>query len=661
MSIIILCFIFIIYNVNADYNNNNNNNKIPLTIINKTIALSRGAVCLDGSPPGFYFRPSLSKHNNNKKWVIFFKGGGWCEDVKGCFERSKTELGSSTKFPLYFGLGGPIDPNESNNPTFFSYNHVILWYCDGASFSGNNNNKEIFVNNKTGTTSKLYFRGFRILNVLFDILLKPPYNLNMATDVLLTGGSAGGLAAYLHADYIKNEKLPFVSNFRVAPISGFFPLHDNADGQPFFGSYMKKVFNLHQSKDGINQKCIRSFNDSNNDETWKCMFANYTLGFTSSDIPFFPIQSIYDSVQLAFILNSTELNKFGCLLRIYPQFAECTEKQITLLNIFAKDVLHDIQVQFLNKSYNSKNNNDGGFIENCYEHVQGQGSLGFNGYRLNNITMNVALSKWWYGDNNNNNNNDNNSGTRNNPFFHWPIFLNLTAPIQPSLSCNVAPPDPIDFVLTASTFTLAIDSKFGSITSVRDTLSSIEFVDKNSIIPLFEVVLSGCNPNKMKRNNQSNHILINASGFTDISVYMNNKYNLIISEFKHHPVEPSLICNTSFIVEDSLKKTDKVRSNINCYYYDNEKQIKIITKKSKHIITCPVIKTISFPNFHQQYDLGNGDSIVAPWYEGVVVQNPGLQPTWYYNSTMLKASPPKSNGEFFPWTMYPGFASFQFI
>ena len=34
MSIIILCFIFIIYNVNADYNNNNNNNKIPLTIIN---------------------------------------------------------------------------------------------------------------------------------------------------------------------------------------------------------------------------------------------------------------------------------------------------------------------------------------------------------------------------------------------------------------------------------------------------------------------------------------------------------------------------------------------------------------------------------------------------------------------------------------------------
>lgn len=50
--------------------------------------------------------------------------------------------------------------------------------------------------------TKLYFRGFRILKATIDALLTA--GMNKATDVILTGCSAGGLATYLHADYVMN-------------------------------------------------------------------------------------------------------------------------------------------------------------------------------------------------------------------------------------------------------------------------------------------------------------------------------------------------------------------------------------------------------------------------------------------------------------------------
>ena len=35
-----------------------------------------GAVCLDGSPGGFYFRPALTPEHQND-WLLHFKGAGW--------------------------------------------------------------------------------------------------------------------------------------------------------------------------------------------------------------------------------------------------------------------------------------------------------------------------------------------------------------------------------------------------------------------------------------------------------------------------------------------------------------------------------------------------------------------------------------------------------
>jgi hypothetical protein len=44
---------------------------------------------------------------------------------------------------------------------------------------------------------KIYFRGHRIVEAIFNALFKR--GLKEATEVILTGCSAGGLATYLHA------------------------------------------------------------------------------------------------------------------------------------------------------------------------------------------------------------------------------------------------------------------------------------------------------------------------------------------------------------------------------------------------------------------------------------------------------------------------------
>ena len=55
-----------------------------LVVLPNASSVDRGAVCLDGSPPAIY----ISKANTTAdpgaatKWVLYFKGGGWCYDVR---------------------------------------------------------------------------------------------------------------------------------------------------------------------------------------------------------------------------------------------------------------------------------------------------------------------------------------------------------------------------------------------------------------------------------------------------------------------------------------------------------------------------------------------------------------------------------------------------
>ena len=113
---------------------------------------STGAVCLDGTPAGFYYSPAANA-GASKSWQIYFQGGGWCYDEMDCYGRSKNNLGSSKNWPTSASLNGIVSSDCKVNPDFCNFHRVWLAYCDGNSFSGNRD-EPVVVQGK-----KLFFRG----------------------------------------------------------------------------------------------------------------------------------------------------------------------------------------------------------------------------------------------------------------------------------------------------------------------------------------------------------------------------------------------------------------------------------------------------------------------------------------------------------------------
>merc|ERR1719253_644283 len=108
----------------------------------------------------------------------------------------------------------------SRNPDFCAFNRVYIKYCDGNSFTGNRD-APLPVVGADNQTKLLYFRGKRVVDEVLKMLTNR-FGLSQASSVLLTGCSAGGLAAYLHADYVGSRLKvlsPNLKKYKVAPMS----------------------------------------------------------------------------------------------------------------------------------------------------------------------------------------------------------------------------------------------------------------------------------------------------------------------------------------------------------------------------------------------------------------------------------------------------------
>ena len=97
------------------------------------------------------------------------------------------------------------------NPQFCTWSFVYMKYCDGDSFSGAREGTVTF-NGKA-----LSFRGHYVLEAVFDSLaanvMQAPSPWASATDVVLSGCSAGGLSTFLHTQFVHDTYLPAGANF----------------------------------------------------------------------------------------------------------------------------------------------------------------------------------------------------------------------------------------------------------------------------------------------------------------------------------------------------------------------------------------------------------------------------------------------------------------
>lgn len=291
----------------------------PLTLLPQAENDSQSPACLDGSPYGFYFQPSKT---GSTKWTIAIAGGGWCYDEVDCYCRSKTTLGTSTVLPATSECHC-MNPEEDGSMDE-DCNCIQMPYSDGASFSGYRAEPWPVPEDAASgvpANATVTFRGIKNLDGVIDFAMA--HGMVNATEFVLTGGSAGGLSTFLHADRVAarlHDEAPGCKQIRAAPEVGYFLDHDNfahTDGYPggpntpqwakpgtganytFWMKYIYSMQNLTFGADGGLTKECQAKHPSN---PWYCFMSPHMQD--TMDTPFFMFNSKYDAWQLGNIFQS---------------------------------------------------------------------------------------------------------------------------------------------------------------------------------------------------------------------------------------------------------------------------------------------------------------------------------------------------------------------
>jgi hypothetical protein len=151
--------------------------------------------------------------------TIFSQAVFRCISDDDCLARSRSFLGTTNNLPPtssnpsgYCGSSF-LSSNASISPGFSDWNAVYLKYCDGSSWTSHNTSAT-FVNN-----TRIFYYGRSIRDAVFQDLRK--FGLGGATDVVVGGCSAGGLAVILNLDAIRGM-LPSSARVRGLADAGFF-------------------------------------------------------------------------------------------------------------------------------------------------------------------------------------------------------------------------------------------------------------------------------------------------------------------------------------------------------------------------------------------------------------------------------------------------------
>ena len=332
------------------------------------------AVCLDGSPGGFYHRPG-----SPDSWLIEMEGGGWCYTPQECLQRSTTAIGSSKGWPptgcpsMDGGARGMLSNNCSVSQ-YCNWTAIHLNYCDGASFAGH-----VAAPVSVGGVD-LYFRGRDILDASIDALLAA--GMSRAKEVILKGCSAGGLAVLLHLDYFAGRVKAANPTIRVVgmPDAGFFMDHGTVNGGPsVYTPEIETTVALHQplQPGSVNDACLAAHQPTG--DAYRCFMAQYTLAHVAT--PFFMTQDLVDSWQMANIYQ----------LPCQPWVAgSCNATALAWMAAYRQDMLAAL-APLLNSPTN------GAFITACVQHCHQDNDPCWTRSLVSNQTLAASFAAWYAG------------------------------------------------------------------------------------------------------------------------------------------------------------------------------------------------------------------------------------------------------------------------
>eukprot|EP00747_Dinoflagellata_sp_TGD_P208494 gnl/TRDRNA2_/TRDRNA2_81977_c0_seq1.p1 gnl/TRDRNA2_/TRDRNA2_81977_c0~~gnl/TRDRNA2_/TRDRNA2_81977_c0_seq1.p1 ORF type:complete len:422 (-),score=60.78 gnl/TRDRNA2_/TRDRNA2_81977_c0_seq1:118-1383(-) len=164
---------------------------VPLTLLSEKIAIEESASCLDGSPAGYYLR-----QQDPDRWLVYLEGGGLCIETVDCMYRAKSHLGSSKYWAKTIHADGPFTTSSAS--PFANWSQVFVPYCSGDMWLGTDRHGKSLIGG-------YQMSGHLIVNGILNSLLNTT-SLKQASEVVLSGSSAGGVAVIQHVDWLA-EKL----------------------------------------------------------------------------------------------------------------------------------------------------------------------------------------------------------------------------------------------------------------------------------------------------------------------------------------------------------------------------------------------------------------------------------------------------------------------
>jgi len=303
-----------------------------LRILDEDLAKTRGAQCLDHSPAGYYIR-----EQDPQKWVIFLEGGGLCVTPIDCIKRRYSHLGSSKYLhPDHLPEGESTCSRSEYNP-FATFSHVWIPYCSGDTWLGNSAEGHL-------SLLGMQMSGHLILETIVDTLLNDT-SMGSATDVVLSGSSAGGIGTYHHTDWFADvvasrAKAKGRTSPRVVglPIEGmFFPKNFPVLFEQFvignlhpISNFMSKYLSLLQDP-WLHPACVEAAH-SRGFPPADC-FSVATM-ISHSKTPLFICQNRFDSLEIDQVglcnceADSAPSSRCGRFIRFYGALQNETALEI---------------------------------------------------------------------------------------------------------------------------------------------------------------------------------------------------------------------------------------------------------------------------------------------------------------------------------------------
>jgi len=306
--------------------------------------------------PAYYFM----NYTASNSFVIHLSGGGWrymsnksssssSSSSSSVDSMDSMEIDGLTSDGLSLGSDGScygkcdgiLSDDANINPLFHSWNKIWI-PISGTSFTGDRDSELPYP-----------VRGKRIQTAVIADLLEN-HGMKNAANVILTGGSSGGLATYLTCDRVGEQVKTANPTARYTCLAdaGYFLDHPDIKGNPSTTPLFQSSYYAWNSSSGTNQACVDFYKKTGED--WKCIFAQYVAPFITSEL--FVMQNLYDSWQINNIL------KIGCSGYNKPM-TSCSAAQMTALESYGGS-LRSLLSPF------TSNPKVGMFTPSCIAHCQ---------------------------------------------------------------------------------------------------------------------------------------------------------------------------------------------------------------------------------------------------------------------------------------------------